>query len=142
MRTPLLCLLAFVPAVAAPVPRGIKRHADAACLEGLWEIVTQDGGGGHGTTEERFWLRVADGKMSIGQDQPTAKADSPFTLDPTTTPRQLDLTWRNFTTPQRYIYHLDGDTLTWCHAPDDQPRPTEFKGGGGAFCTIWKRVKE
>src|SRR4030095_10995451 len=55
--------------------------------------------------------------------------------------KQFDVAWKNKPGAQQYIYKLDGDTLTICHAQPDQPRPTEFKGGKGQHCWVFTRVK-
>lgn len=138
MRTAVAFLFAVGLAVAAPVPKSLKQ-TDAQSLDGRWECVSVDGGSGPGP-DKRFLL-VKDGKMDMSEHPPVTPEGS-FTLDTTKEPRQLDVTWKGWTQAQRYIYKLDGDTLTLCHAQDNQPRPAEFKGGGGAFCFVFKRVKE
>jgi uncharacterized protein (TIGR03067 family) len=128
-------------AVAAPVPKPAKKSDDAARLEGRWVSVTFDGGSGP-KANESYTLVVQDGKMWFGAGK-AELPNAPFTLDPTKSPTQLDVSWPTWNEPQQYVYELDGDTLTLCHAQPKQPRPTEVKGGpGGHMCFVLKRLKD
>ena len=44
----------------------------------------------------------------------------------------------------KHISKSEGDTLTICHAPDDQDVPKEFtsKKGSGNILNVWQRVKK
>lgn len=79
--------------------------------------------------------------MTSGEEWP--QPASAVTFDSSRSPRQFDVAWTSWGNrkPQQYIYKLDGDTLTICHAQPDQPRPTEFKGGKGQQCLVFTRVK-
>src|SRR5262245_29118733 len=121
--------------LAAPVPKALKQKSDAELMEGRWECVSLDSGSGP-RAEKRF-LTVKGGLMSMTNEAP-ADADGAFTVDTANSPKQLDVTWKGWTVAQRYIYRLDDDTFTMCHAQDNQPRPAEFKGGNGAHCFVFK----
>lgn len=141
MRTLLLLATATTALVAAPVPKAVKKADDATLMLGKWECVSLDTGSGQ-QPDKRFLL-VGDGTMSMTNDAPSDAAAGPLKLNQDTSPKQFDVTWKGWTTPQRYIYQLDGDTLTICHGQDNQPRPTEFKGSReGACCFVFKRMKE
>jgi uncharacterized protein (TIGR03067 family) len=69
-----------------------------------------------------------------------------LTLDPTKSPKEIDLTQRrgDQTKVWRAIYEVDGDMLKICrHQDGAQPRPTGFtsKAGSGWSSTVWKREK-
>jgi len=134
-----VALLFAVSVSAAPVPKALQQKSDAELLDGRWECVSLDGGAG--LRPEKRFMYIKDGKMDMTDDPPPT-ANGPFTLDTSKEPRQLDVKWKGWDVAQRYIYKLEGDTLTLCHAQDNQPRPSEFKGGGGAYCFVFKRVKE
>jgi uncharacterized protein (TIGR03067 family) len=137
-------LLAFaltLSAVAAPVPKGIGSNSDAKKLEGTWVSTSLDTGDG-AKPFDTFWLVIATGQMQFGAGTTPTAADSPFHVDEGKSPRQLDVTWRVGKDTHKYIYYLDGDTLTTCHVQDSTPRPTEFKGGDKQFCIVWKRAKK
>jgi uncharacterized protein (TIGR03067 family) len=142
MRPALVLLLAAGLAAAAPVPKGVKKKSDAELLEGRWVRVSLDVGSGPKPDTSR-WMVVEGGTISAGDTDGKDPIEATFTLDPTRSPKQIDVKWKHFNRPQSYIYELDGDTLTWCHAQDSQPRPTEFKGStDGRVCVVYKRVKE
>lgn len=140
-RAALLCLLALgLFAVAAPVPKEAKK-TDAQLIEGKWESVTLDEGKGP-SPDTGCTVTFKDGRvtMDYGGD---VKSEAQFTLDESTTPKQMDITSTTDKKPVEYIYKIDGDTLTLCHGPRKSPRVTEFKGGPDrVYCFVLKRVKE
>ncbi len=140
MRTLLLLAFGAAALVAAPVPKAVKKVSDADLMRGRWEGVSLDSGSGP-KPDKRFLL-VGDGTMSMTSDAPSDAAAGPLKLDSAQSPAHLDVTWKGWSKPQRYIYQLDGDTLTICHAQDDQPRPSEFKGGRGAHLFVFKRMPD
>ncbi len=143
VRTAVVLLLVTSAAAAAPVPKSLKKKSDAELLEGRWVGVTLDGGQGP-KADAMWWKVIQDGKMSSGNGTPERPPDTLFTLDESQSPKHMDVTWKTVKEPLPYIYKLEGDTLTVCHAQPGRPRPTEFKGGGpgGQYCLVFKRVKE
>lgn len=135
-------LMLAPPLVAAPVPKAVAKKTDAELLEGRWECVTLDGGsgpdGGKGSTD--YWFTVRDGKLYTGVGESKGYDAVTFKLDPDQSPKRIDITSGGVVLP--CIYKLEDDTLTWCHPQDKQPRPTEFKGGNGCYCFVFKRAKE
>lgn len=140
MRTLALIALSAAALLAAPVPKQVKKASDADLMRGRWESVSLDSGSGP-KPDKRFLL-VGDGTMSMTNDAPSDATAGPLKLDPDQSPKHLDVTWKGWGKAQLYIYTLDGDTLTMCHAQDNQPRPTEFKGGNGAHCFVFKRMPD
>jgi uncharacterized protein (TIGR03067 family) len=139
MRTALLCLFAASLAVAAPVPKALKaKKTDAELLEGRWEYVTLDSGGGPRANTGAGL--ICNGTYYPGGD---ARKDNglPIRLDQTKMPKQFDLEMSPGSILPG-IYQIDGDTFTWCHNQPNQTRPTDFKGGNGCHSIVMKRVKE
>lgn len=128
--------------VAAPVGSAPKED-DAKLLEGEWLSKTYENYNGRQGASGVWKLVFKDGKMGMTSGSEPPQPDSPVTLDSTRSPKQFDVAWksRKDSNPQQYIYKLDGDTLTICHAQPDQPRPTEFKGGKGQHCWVFMRMK-
>jgi uncharacterized protein (TIGR03067 family) len=145
MRTALLCLFAAGLLVAAPVPKALKaRKTDAELLEGRWEVVTLDRGGGpqprKGDDAEIYW-EFKSGKLFIGADDGETRSWRKLEVDPTTNPKQLSFGWETVFTGLA-VYEIDGDTLNVCVNQLEQPRPTEFKGSRIADSYVLKRAKE
>jgi uncharacterized protein (TIGR03067 family) len=141
VRTAVLFTFALtLAAVAAPVPKAVKKPTDAELLEGWWENVTIDDGRGPTPHRERDLIR--GGALFLAGTLRNEEPGQPIRLDPTRSPKHFDLEMASGKILPG-IYQLDGDTLTWCHSQPGQPRPTEFKGGGGTtFCIVLKRAKE
>ena len=139
MRAPLLCLLVLGTAVAAPVPKGMKKMSDAQLVEGWWEYVTMDDGRGPTPIRDKDLIR--DGALHHTGTLRNGDAGQPIRLDPTATPKEFDVE----VLPGKVslgIYQLLGDTLTTCSAKPGDPRPTEFAGGGGTvYCCVYKRAE-
>ena len=38
------------------------------------------------------------------------------------------------------IFKFEDDKLYWCHGQSGAACPTEFKGGSGNHCFVWKRT--
>ena len=138
MRT-LLALALVASAVAAPVPKAVKKQDDAALLEGRWVGVTTDTGGGPNPDPER-WLEITDGKFSTGIGSTRGYDGRTLRLDPSASPKHLDV---NNTRGGFHlgIYELDGDTLRWCESSSATTRPTEIKAANGFNVLVYKRVK-
>lgn len=142
MRTAVLFAFAVtLSAVAAPVPKAVKKQDAAKSLQGQWASVTLDSSSGH-KPDTSFWLIVEDDKMWMGIGTPTKRStEYTFALDPSQSPKHLNLTSKGGE-PQNWIYEIDGDTLTWCHPLGKGERPTGMKSAKPYFCTVWKPVKE
>lgn len=128
--------------VAAPVVCAFGED-DAKRLEGEWVSKTYENNSGLQGAVGVWKLVFKNGKMGMTSGSEPPQPDSQVTFDATQSPKQFDVAWkpRKAGPPQQYIYKLDGDTLTICHAQPDQPRPTEFKGGKGQHCWVFTRLK-
>jgi uncharacterized protein (TIGR03067 family) len=137
-------VMALLVLIVLAVPVGsAPKDDDARLLEGEWASVTYENYNGRQGASGVWKLVFKGGKMGMTSSLEQPQPDSPVTFDPTQSPKQFDVAWKPLKAqkPQQYIYKLDGDTLTICHAQPDQPRPTEFKGGKGQHCWTFTRVK-
>jgi len=129
-------------ALSAPVPKALKNKVtDAELLAGRWEIVSEDEGNDHKRKDSTMYAVFKDGNVSTGSAARTGFVNRPFKVEDGQSHKCLDVEYA----PGKfvpYIYELDGDTLRWCHSQPDQPRPTEFKGGRGRYCFVYRRVQE
>jgi uncharacterized protein (TIGR03067 family) len=138
MRTVILMsLLAGSWAVAAPGPKE-KDPPKPSPLVGEWELVseTRQGRTRRWELDNRVFAFTADGKYADydgGRKDPARwnkyraddKADPP-TLDILDNPRKKGDT-------VRWMYRVDGDTLTICLTPDDDTvRPKAIEAGTGS----------
>lgn len=121
MRTLIVLLLTLPMALAAPVPKEVKRPPDAARMEGLW----QDGEG------RSYWLFRGD-KLFVGT---TATPDVNgytygLTLKPDVSPPEFDTAEVNGTYHFEGIYKFVGAISMWrttrapCGRPISPPAET------------------
>ncbi len=124
-------------------------ETDAERLQGLWEVTESRVDGEsvlfpNGSTKgslfiegEEFFLSF----MSEGTPRAGMILKANFTLNNTTTPKNIDLTSSGAKKPDALgIYILDGNDLTIC-LPREQPfdrRPTEFTAGKGSKMELIK----
>jgi uncharacterized protein (TIGR03067 family) len=94
-------LVAAVPAVAAPVPKGIKRAGDEHRIVGVWVEANNPKG---------VWFFNADGTAGVGEpDQPGLRAI--YKVDSTHSPPHFDWSQDGGKTWYLDVYELDGDVL-------------------------------
>jgi uncharacterized protein (TIGR03067 family) len=126
---------------------------DKEAMQGPWALVYFGAGptapeyrpGPRQPPEEPTML-VTDDTIDFGFNpeggaEPTAVYR--FALDPTKSPKEVDLRPGNHWTvgdPIAAIYSLDGDELTICESAEGQPRPTEFKPVNGVL-RVFRRVR-
>lgn len=130
MRTLIVLLLTLPMALAAPVPKEVKRPPDAARMEGLW----QDGEG------RSYWLFRGD-KLFVGT---TATPDVNgytygLTLKPDVSPPEFDTAEVNGTYHFEGIYKFVGGDLHVAYNTGTV-RPTDFTPGGNKHLHIFQRV--
>jgi uncharacterized protein (TIGR03067 family) len=137
-------VMAFLVLVVVAAPAGsAPKGGDAELLEGEWVSKTYENYSGRQGAAGVWMLVFKGGKMGMTSGSEPPQPDCPVTFDSARSPKQFDVAWKSKKNrePQQYIYKLDGDTLTICHAQPDQPRPTEFKGGKGQHCWVFTRVR-
>ena len=132
--------------LAAPVPKEKEKVKDEDAIQGTWQVVAFDlGGGPNGPPPgeiTKMKLIFKDGKVAAVRDGARDKDELDYKIDATAKPKAIDLTDQGRT--MLAIYELDGDTLKMCMAEGDkQPRPEEFKSDGKRVAVITlKRIKE
>ncbi|MCI0457854.1 MAG: TIGR03067 domain-containing protein [Gemmataceae bacterium] len=113
-------------------------------LEGTWtvESAVRDG--------EDHLKRIKDDRVVIEGDRFTIKhkqqqreEKTTFKVDPSKTPRTMDLTSADGNKSILAIYELKGDTLKICFGRDGKERPTEFTSEAGSrrMLIVLKRAK-
>jgi uncharacterized protein (TIGR03067 family) len=118
------------PAVAAPVPKAVKKKADAQAILGKWE-----GGLGGAAKGGGYVFRFGDdGTCGITHGgSNNQESGATYELHPDKSPRQM--TWWNGVGPTqtewRCVYELDGDTLkvVFVHQGTDIPADAAPRSG-------------
>lgn len=121
---------------------GNSLKADQNAIQGEWRVILAEDSG---RTESQEALR--DIRLVITQDQlrmelAGAGNVSTYRLDPSTTPKAIDLTMDGKTKPG--IYDLQGDTLRICMSEHTDERPTAFDSQPNSVNDVvltFKRVK-
>jgi len=152
-RTLLACL-----AVSSVVGLGLVRAADDAkeaaikkdrtALQGTWQAISYALDGQKASAEDMKKIKLvidAEGKSSAQRDGKTFIA-STIKLDPTKTPKAIDMTYTEGEIqgkPALGIYKIEGDLLTICRVAPGMDRPAEFssKPGSGYTLMTYKREK-
>ncbi len=107
----ILLLIAAPGAVAAPVPKELKK-SDADRIVGLWtQTGSCNGGGNVNPPDGTSWKFEAGGKASIIQKGGGAmRGDIKYAVDPAADPKAFD--WIAPWGEWFGVYTLDGDSLT------------------------------
>jgi uncharacterized protein (TIGR03067 family) len=134
-----LVLASIVVAKPLRIPIGeevVKKEFDK--LQGEWVIISVEA---NGPMPEAF----KDLKVVVkGNDwaPPRSKLKLTFKIDPTKSPKHLDLkSEKESTWPG--IYKFEGDTFVFCRsAGPGGDRPTDFKAGPGVFLMVCKRAEK
>jgi len=135
LRSLALLLLACPLALAAPVPKELKR-TDAQAILGTWNMVKHSNNGAEPTPQNIKWRLEADGKASIMNPGDTAIG---YKLHPELSPKGFDWQWPG--SLYMGLYELDGDTLkVVITAGASTVRPTELKPAQGIIYCEFKRV--
>lgn len=133
---------------APPKPIDPKAQKEMEAIAGTWGIVKVLKGDG---TEMAMMDSVRTFKTVFEKDGTvryingmTADVEGTYKLDPTASPKAIDLT--NSASGKEEtrlgVYELDGDTLRLSfHTPPSSTRPTDVKGSGGkATVTVYSRA--
>ena len=137
---PLIALMVFaLPAVAAPVPKGLKKIPQQK-PDGVWHLVEfdSDGKGGSAENMARDW--VIEGEfIHVGVKVEPAHGDKGppnFTVIDPDRP-----TLRKWGSMPAAFQLVDEDTLRCCYAHDGRKELTECKPQMGVHFYVFKRVK-
>jgi uncharacterized protein (TIGR03067 family) len=134
-------LIVAVPASAEDKPK------DEEAIQGTWTVVSKEMGGKKTPDADLKALKVTikDGTLTV--DDGKKKDKLAYKLDPSKTPKAIDLTGDKgdgkMTTPA--IYELDGDTLKICWSekvPEDRPTELTGKADSGQTMMVLKREKK
>lgn len=143
-----LVLLAAVSsaAVAAPVPKGIKKKS----LDGNWKLVEQNH---NGRDDPNFakWMWVIEGEQLTyrrpdgnGVYQPSeSNQKASLTRAADGKAEEMDYKYNTNATTNRAWVELDGEDLAVCYASGaNAERPTGVKTGPGIILFKFKRVTD
>jgi uncharacterized protein (TIGR03067 family) len=130
----LLALLVLSSAVAAPVPKQLKKRLpDPEVFVGTWESVENELNGG--TMTKAVWAFDPDLTMWSRSPGSTDKGSKYVVkLNPDSSPKQIDIG----TLPG--IYEFDGDDIRVLFSYD-RTRPTGFDAKGKHHFVVLRRVK-
>src|SRR5881398_663411 len=136
-----LILTAGLLAAADGLGQGNPAQGDLDKLRGTWLTVSLVNDGKTLVDEKTppksgpATKLVYDGNKWMIRVGDKTVAGGVFTIDPTKTPKQIDILDETGTKNDKTklgIYELDGDTYKYCLAPAGKPRPTDFTSKPGS----------
>jgi uncharacterized protein (TIGR03067 family) len=134
-------LLTAILFVAAPAAAQEKK--DGERIQGAWTVVSREVVGKKTPDADLKVLKVTikDGLLTIDDGQKKEKVR--YTLDPSRTPKGIDLTDEDRKVTTLAIYELDGDSLKLCWSEKVAEYPSEFAGSSdsGQTLMVLKRAK-
>lgn len=126
----------------------VEGQRDLAKLQGKWNMVSGTRDGASLSDEMlKTGTRVCKGNEVVVHVGGMLLMKAAFTLDATKSPKTIDYNVTegpNAGKKQLGIYKFDGDTVQFCFAGVDQPRPDAFesKTGDGRTLSAWKRTAD
>jgi uncharacterized protein (TIGR03067 family) len=152
MSKQLATFLAFVPtALAAAIlwageEKAEKPKKDGELIQGRWKVIASAEAGKDRKPEEDIHLVFGGEMFTIQKGKEDALAMR-YTLDPTTTPKQIDTTHEidpGKPIVQLGIYALEGDSLKLSLEAAGKPRPTAFESKAKSTSVVFvlKRAKD
>jgi RNA polymerase sigma-70 factor (ECF subfamily) len=144
------CILAVLPALASLAMAGDASDEEVKKFEGTWKFVSLESDGQEAPADViATWRWVFRGKEITMGDPAQGGAKASFTVDPSQSPRALDMTALDGNEKGKMfkcIYELKGEHLKIClpegkQAEADRPRPEEFGGGKGLSLIVLERIK-
>src|SRR4051812_47459964 len=131
----------FVVALAL-LPGADDPATDAEKLQGTWAVVRLDAGGRRPPREEVDAMRVTFAGDVMTLRDGKRQESGTFRLDPSKTPRELDLVPKGQEEVARFIYELDGDALRLCWRLPGGARPVAYRAEDDASrLMVLKRAK-
>jgi uncharacterized protein (TIGR03067 family) len=109
------------PVAKTTVP---STRSDDSNIQGTWCVVASKDSGRTAPPEALRDIRFVIMKDKMTMESGGRKQESAYTLDPSTSPKSIDLTTNGRTKPG--IYDLQGDTLQICFSESTDKRPTAF----------------
>jgi uncharacterized protein (TIGR03067 family) len=135
-----LVMITAVSCLAAGKKDG-EAKTDQEKFQGMWEVISShDENGQPNAVKDVRFVFTADGmEIRRGKDDPMVVK---YTLDPTTKPKQIDLTTDDGgkVHKQLGIYALDGGMLKVRWVASGKPRPSDLEAKDGLF--VLKRVEK
>lgn len=140
-------------ATGQPIPRSMQTQAappsaEAAAeiekVKGTWKAmqVQKDGAEHPEYVKAGMQVVFTGNTMTISAgDDPAAKTNSFYHLDPTKSPKEIDLIDSSGQPSGKGIYALDGDKLTLCTSTADRPTSLATKQGDGLQLMVFKRAQ-
>jgi uncharacterized protein (TIGR03067 family) len=138
-------LLAFL---VEPAPAADTAKQEQEKLQGNWTVTAYTASGKKAEAKEfAAWRLIVSGNEMTARDGIDLLSAYVFKLDPSATPRLIDLDVTSGPDKDKKVlglYKLEGETLTVCVAEPDKPRPTAFasKEGSGHLLFVFKREKK
>jgi uncharacterized protein (TIGR03067 family) len=122
---------------------GVDDGAEIKRFQGTWEMVSMTIVGQSRPGAARGRTVVIKGRNVTFMRDGKARREATLVLDPTTTPRQIDLTFTD-AFPALGVYEFDGSTLKLCffrNRRDCVGRPESLKSDEGhrTTVTVYKR---
>lgn len=143
MRASLSVLLAIAVstvALAAPVPKAVKKKPDAEVLAGEWETIVSESNGQFrapsGVYRWNFDTDLTLRSHPTGQSERAVKWT--VKIAPGQSPKEIDLTDGKMT--YKGIYEFDGGDLRIAYATGD--RPANFDPKSGVYYNVLRRVEK
>jgi uncharacterized protein (TIGR03067 family) len=118
---------------------------DLKQLQGTWVRASEEKNGQKTPVAELKNTRLTLKGDQYTLDDGKQKRTGTFKLDESKTPKTLDIVsgeGPNKGKTLKAIYKIEGDTFTYCVAPPDQDRPTEFSGKAGSGHTLLVNKRE
>ena len=127
--------------LAAGRPADDRAAKELAALAGTWKLESLEAGGMDRELPEHPRWVIKGAKVLYGGDELAG-----LTLDPTTTPRSIDLAFRDPERVYEGIYAVEGDTLKIClnHQADgvkERPQGFATEGKAGWRLLVFQRDK-
>jgi hypothetical protein len=139
LRTLLLLLVAAPLALAAPVPKELKR-TDEDAIVGTWQVVRYSVYNENRVLPATLWRFDGEGKGQFWNSM--SRHEMAYTLLPPASaesPNGFDYSWDHF--KMKGLYRLDGDTLTIALNNDGgKVRAAELAPGKNTWYWEFKRV--